>query len=384
MTDQLTTVTAPKVNSLAKPTSVSLLAARRSVQRSPAIQKLFGQAAVSGWEPDVLADKLTLLLSDDIEGELEEIFQAALYLADEYLQIGDSMLIISTETGQAITRITEADLWQPPDVPREGGGMARPLPRLNPKLEGFLIQWEFEKARDKDLTADLTARLPQTDLLRQEGDRRLLVASGPGRKHIVDALRESLPELLPDGCRGDSRRFLDRFNFADQEPEGLSPLLQCVGYAEVQTPVVDPKAMNLRHDHYTSLRAKVAVQWARVIALSVALAAHSELEPGQFSIDDPWPPEGFRKPGYGYWVAEPNTAQALVSECFSVPGAPTVCLRSKAGTIVIDPESFECDSRERLGSWDVRASFKYTVYMDWDRVLAFSLADVPISGVSVA
>lgn len=382
MTDQL--ATAPKVTSLAKPTSDLLLAARRSVQRIPAIQKLFGQAAASGWEPDVLADKLTLLLSDDIEGELEDIYQAALYLADEYLQIGDSMLIISTETGRAITRVTDADLWQPPDVPREGGGMARPLPRLNPKLEGFLVQWEFEKARDEGLAADLTARLPQTDLLRQEGDRRLLVASRPGRKHIVDTLRESLPELLPEGCQGESRRFLDRFTFSDQEPEGLSPLLQCVGYAAASTPVVDPKAMNLRHDHFTSLRAKVGVQWAREIALSVAQAAHSELKPEQFSIEDPWPPEGFRKPGYGYWVAEPNTAQALVSECFSVPAAPTVCLRPKAGVIVIDPDSFECESRERLGSWDVRASFKYTVYMDWDRVLAFSLTDVPISGVSVA
>lgn len=375
---------APKVSSLAQTNSSNLIAARNAVQRNPEIQRAFGQAAAEKWSGEELADRLALLLGGDIEGEPDEVYQTALYLSDEYLQMGDSVLLISPETGKAIARVTENDIWQPPDVPREGGGMAKRQPRLDPKLEGFLVQWEFEKGREAAQVAALAARLNQTPMLKEGGDRRLLVASRRGRKHIVDELRDALPDLLPSGCNGASARFLDRLEFVTDPSPELDPVIQCVGYARASMPIADMRAVNLRHDHFTSLKAKVATSWAREVAHSLALAAHTKLSVEEWDFDS-WPgSESYRKPGYGYWVAEPNTAHALVSEVFPVPGAPTICLRTKAGAVVVDPDSFECDGRERADRWDVLATFKYTLYMDWDRVLAFNLTGIPISGASIA
>jgi hypothetical protein len=96
--------------------------------------------------------------------------EVAQYLADEYFQLGDAVLICDRTTGKAIARISDADMYQPPDQVRESGNLAKPLPRLNPNLEGFLVSYIFEQERDRQLRADILATLPGTEFLAEHGD----------------------------------------------------------------------------------------------------------------------------------------------------------------------------------------------------------------------
>lgn len=380
MADDL--VQAPQVQTLAKPSAVSLLEARQHVQHNPEIAQAFGQALADEWSADELADKLTLLLQQDMEEDAETVWQTALYLSDEFIQMGGSMMAVSAETGRAITRIPEDAIYQPAPVPREGGGMAIPLPRIDPKLEGAIIQHEHEKGREAAITAAILEHLPQSDLLRQEGDNRLLVTTRAGRRQIVDRLREALSTLIPDNCPGSSRRFFNLFEFPEEAPVGLR-LIDGTATARIQTPVQDARTMNLRHDPYNAALAGIASQWAREMACLLAVTAHDVLEVQTASVEEArrsptWPS------GFTHWVAEPNTARALTLACLVVPGAPTVCLRGSLGALVLDPESFVCEGRERLDKWDIGASVKFTLCVDWEKVLAFKLTDIPISGVSIA
>ena len=380
MADDL--VQAPKVQTLAKPSAVSLLEARQHVQRSPEIALAFGQALADGWSADELADTLTFLLQQDMEEDVEAVWQTALYLSDEFIQMGGSMMAVSTETGQAITRIPEEAIYQPALVPREGGGMAVPLPRIDPKLEGAIVQHEHEKGREAATTAAILEHLPQSDLLRQEGDNRLLVTTRAGRKQIVGRLRDALPTLLPDNCSGSSQQFFSLFEFKDELPVNLR-LIDGEAVARIQTPVQDARTMNLRHDPYNASLARIAAQWAREMARMLAVTAHSVLKVQTASVEEAqraptWPS------GYTYWVSDPNTARELMTSGLVVPDAPTVLLRGPLGVIVLDSESFVCEGRERLDKWDIGATVKFTLCIDWEKVLAFQLSDIPISGVSIA
>lgn len=383
MSDKLAKVD-PQVSSLARPESGPLLAARQNIKRQPDAQAIFAKSREENWNADQLAEALQPVLELHVEGDSAAIAQVARYLADEYFQIGDGILIISTETGKAIAKITEDDIWVPPPVPREGGGMVQPLPRLRPELEGLLVEWVFNRGREQALAATLARRSHQTALLREEGDRRLLPVTKAGRRQIVDAISDALRELLPGQCQGLSREFLSHFEFRQDDPEDLKPLLRCVGLSKSLIPLQDPRGLNLRHDHFTAVTARIASQWTREIARSVAVFARQELQPRPMAYRD-LKPENVQG---AFWTGEPNTVELFHKtspgvSALPVDGAPPTGFSGIVGAIVIDPASYKCSTREFHDRWEIMAKFEYTVWIDWAKVRSLVIDDVPMSGLSV-
>jgi len=197
-----------------------------------------------------------------------------------------------------------------------------------------------------------------------------------------------LPDLLPEMCKGSAKDFLDLFDLkTPQEGQelrdsGLDPLLKSVGTARIMTPIQDPRTFNLKYDYLSAHKSKIAVQWVREMAHSLAQAAHV-----RNSIDielEDTPIDGW------FWVADPNVIQALreavrywTSSSLAITNAPPILLQEHLGAIVLEPGSFECRGREFHGKWDVLAKFEYTLYVDWSKVKAYAISRVPVSGLSV-
>jgi len=383
MSDKLSNVV--HVTSLAKPTTTSLVSARHEVQRNQDARAAFTRARAEGWKSEQLAQVLVLILEPALEAPITEVEQAARYLADEYLQVGDGMLIVSTVTGRAIAKITEEDIWTPPPVARSDGRMVESQPRLRPDLAGFLVEWSFNEQRDVQLDAKLANRSNQTALLREDGDSKLRIATREGRRTMVEDVREELPYLLTDKhCKGAVRFFLGHFPQVAVAPEGLTQLLRCKGVARARTAVQDPTTFNLRHDFFTSVCSRLATQWVREIARTFAVAATQAVPPRQIVYDQV---TRDLDEGVTNWVASPDVARTLQdrtwSYAFPVEGAPTVGLLGPVGALVIDQSSFQCAGREFHDRWEVAASFEYTLWANWSKVRTLEVLGMPLEAMVV-
>jgi hypothetical protein len=371
MSDKLQTIQVT-VLSLAKPQSESLLAARSAILVAPELQSLFEQARAEGWSTAQLADRLCTRLPEYLlEQDSLRLWEVALYLADEFTQLGGNMLLISSETGKAIAKVSPDDIYVPAPVSRETGGLAQPLPRLRPDLEGMLVDWVFTKGREAKLVADLAKRVPQTEYLSEVGDPKLLRATRGGRAQIVARLQDGLPELLQE-CTGTNKEFLSAFLFATEPPPDMIPSSRYIGYAKVITTVADPMTFNLKHDPFTTLRNQITGQWVRDIGRSVSCLAYGTGPVLDASVLDTLP--------NGFWIAEPTTAMALREKrVLAIPGAPTVMVHTwmPPSVVLIHPESFKCASREFLDRWEVAASFEYTLFLNLNALSAYDLKDVP-------
>lgn len=340
------------------------------------------------WPAERLAKAIEPLLGERLEGSAEQLRQVAIYLADEYTQIGDSMLIVSRVTGKAIAQITDADIWQPPNVPRDSGAMAKPLPRLRPDLEGFLIQYVFDEDREAQLLARLTDKAHQTELVRTDGDPRLRAATKGGRETMVSCLREALPTLLL-ASQGAARVFLMHFDISDTPPTDpkLKPLLKCTAMSRVSTPMADPSTFNLKYDRQTALGASMGNGWVRDIALTLSLAAKDH---AKVRATVEWPKgEGACPFEIGmtisdFWLGNPDFTQALIGTginvlWMAVEGAHPTAIEGHIGTIVIDPVTYECRGRELFSRWEVAAAMEYTLYVDWSKVASFEFLNLPVA-----
>ncbi len=382
-------VKVPEVVSLARPVSKLLLAARTLIQETPEIQAVFKRSMSESWP----VEQLSMNLEEPLQGQLDtkdpqEVVEVARYLADEYQQIGDTMLLVSRETGRAIGRISDEQLWTPPSVPREDGSIAQPLPRLRPELEAGLILYHFEKAQDAQFLAEIGPTLHPTELVRQQGDPRLLPLTRDGRSEIVDQLEHRLASLL-GLTSGSVAHFLSHFEIREDDPphfrgQALSP---STAEARVVTGIQDPKAMNLRFPRLGNLAGRVANSWGREVAWSLAVAARQHFQPVSkpytaLSQDD--------MRGVQTWVGDPDTLTALGKGVFPdrrialpVDNAPTMGLRGRVGVLVIRPDSYKCAGREIFARWEVQAKFQYTLWVDWDEVCSFELDHVPRTATAV-
>jgi len=293
--------------------------------------------------------------------------------------VEDTTSIVSSTTGRAIAQVTDEDLWLPPPVLREDGSLATPLPRLKPQLEGFIVQWVFDEAREQRALTALANKTPLSSVQ----DRRLLAVTRSGRKTITEELRALLPTLLPDRCQGLSRDFLAHFEFREAPPPGLTPLPRCVVFAQSRLGIQDLKTFNLRHDRLTAMSARVAVQWVREIARQLSLFFQCLDEPvvcGELRAE--------HLQGADFLVASPDEAMVLRHTLPGLPVLPVarakrIGLKDLVGTIVLPPESFTCDSRERFDRWDVIAQCEFTVWFDPEKISLLRLAKVPQTGMSV-
>ncbi len=370
----------PKVTSLAHPSTDFLLQARADVQRDPELQNLFRQFQEHrlnvGYEVEEQKDQAVEALGDQLASRLAglwggnfiEALEAARYLADEYSQIGEGILIVSSQTGKVIAKLDEKDLYQPAPVPRESGGLALPLPRIEPGLEAMIVSWVFEKGREERIEALLAERANQTALLREEGDRRLWIATRKGRAALAHSLSEDHPMTLLSRSGGTAGAFLKHFELALQPPEGQTAAVYRLE-TTMALRVHDPLTTNLQYDRLGSMRGAVAQGWVRDLGRQIAEDAHRQVPFWTISAEEitkSWIQTSET------WVADPDVLLAFLKvgrvPVLPVNGAPTIGLKGKLGTIVV-PETFEVQNREIFGRWEVLATLDVQVYLpDWSLI----------------
>lgn len=370
------------------------------VQRSPTIRSTMERAKAEAWTPEQLAGAITPELQEKLDCEPEAAIEVAQYLADEFFQLGDAVLLCDRVTGKAIARVTDEDMYQPPMQRREGSTtLAKPLPRLNPNLEGFLVSYIFEEARDRELVASIQARLPATAFLAETGDPRLNALTRGGRAGIAQDVRATLPNVL-EAVQGSARAFLDHFVVSPTPPPSdaeFKALSRRTAEARGRQNVVDPKAMNLRFSWEATLRARTGTAWVREMAgylVDVArnVPAHRNRGPVAHPLLTPE-----HVAGIPFWTGDPATCIAIqraIVEGFS-PGtfpcspehAGAVGLMARtavgpAGWIVIHPESYSFDTREIHGRWEMLARMEYTIFVNLEVLTYLHVADIPVEAVA--
>jgi hypothetical protein len=373
---------APEVKTLARPLSGPLLAARRVLKTSHTIKSAFKEARKSG-DFSALGEKIWPELRDKLEATPEEALQAALYLVDEYEQLGDAMLLVSPVSGKAIARVTDADIWQPKSVPRESGTLAKPLPRLRPDLESFLVQWAHDEDREARVVQQSLEGLKQTSLQKAEGDTRLQPLTRDGRAKLAQSLHEALPTLLGT-VQGTGRLFLEKFPVVTEPPRfgRATALNTCSGFSRVSSRIPDLKTINLKHDKFVSTGAQIGNGWVRDMAFTLAQAA---LRNAAIKGWQKWPEHvsdfEFSHRGVTLWIGPPDFAKALAGvspvPCLPVEGVTPTGLMGPAGCLILDNSTYDSRSREVFDRWEVAATVDYTLYVDWSKVVSYEFRGVP-------
>ncbi len=363
---------------------------------------MFQQARSEGWTPERLAGAITPELEQALECEPEAAIEVAQYLADEFFQLGDSVLVCDRATGRAIARISDADMYQPPDQRRESGEIVRPLPRLNPNLEGFLVSYIFEQERDVALRTELAARLPRTEFLTTENDPRLGAITRAGRLGIAQDVRAALPDVL-EGVQGGARAFLGYFEHTATPREGLDALPRRTAEARGRQNIVDSKAMNLRFSWEATIKARTGAGWVREMAAHVVNEARTRVRPDlRLTVAHPLLAREHVE-GYPFWIGDPATLRALQT----IPAAagmqpPTWAMMSifpclpdfqgavgfhgsflgPCGAITVHPEAYDFQTREIHGRWEMVARMEYTLHIDWMRVRYIHVSDIPVEAIA--
>lgn len=374
----------PKVLSKAEPEVDWLLQARADINSDKALQAILREGKETGRDP---VDKLAAGLNAKWEGNRWfEAREVAQYLWDEFTQIGQGLHLISSETGKIVVTLDENDIYQPAMVPREGGGMVKPLPRIRPDLEGLIYTWTFEKSREQEIVQALAAQGHQTALLREEGDPRLLVASRRGRKQIVAALAQLDPQRLLRACGGTSAAFLNHFDLGAEDPEsGGLELLEGTAASSSTLGIQDMRATNLHHNRAGSLQGALVQGWVREVARQLSVAAHRRV-PGMAGL----PLDDFCKDdldGCQFWVSPPDTLKHVrrvdpTTTVMPVVGAQLIGLKGKVGAIVV-PKEFTVSSHELFDRWETHSALEVRLWIDWSKVTVLALRNVALDGYVV-
>lgn len=375
----------PKVDSLAKPSSDWLLQGRAEVQRNADLQDLFREKDKSvEWVADMVAARLAGLWN----GNIGDASQVARYLVDEHRQLGEGVYLVSNETGLVLAKLSEEDIYQPPPVPRTNGNLAMPLPRVHPGTEALIVSHLFEKGREERLTAILAERAEQTALLREEGDRRLWIATRKGRAQLAQSLGENHPKRLLELAGGTAGAFLSHFDLALTPPEGVQGRVLHVSTSSTLR-VNDPLTTNLNYDRLGSLRGILAQGWVRDLAKQISIERHLSIPLGghPINIDDVTPAMIRRCELY---VMDPEVMLAFLKKeprgnmYLPANGAYTIGFSGKVGTLVI-PDTFDLQSREISGRWEVSGDLNVEVYIpDWTVLNAIHVQGVAFQGEVVA
>jgi hypothetical protein len=392
----------PEVRTLAKPQAVPLIGARGVVHRSPTLKAAFQQARAEGWTPEQLAGAITPELERALECEPEAAVEVAQYLADEYFQLGDAVLVCDRTTGKAIARISDTDLYQPPEQRRESGAIVKPLPRLNPNLEGFLVSYIFEQERDRQIRDEVLARLPHTEFLSTDLDPRVRPVTRAGRLGIAQNVRAALPSVL-EAVQGSARTFLEYFDHVETPPEGFDVLPRRTAEAHGRQNIVDPKAMNLRFSWEATIKARTGVSWVREMAAHVVKEARTRVRADhRLTVAHPLLDRD-HVAGRAFWTGDPSALRAIQTipepedgmaapawahfQTFPcTPGEPELLgfhgvALGRVGAIIIHPEAYDFQTREIHGRWEMVAKMDYTICINWDRVTYLRITDIPIKAI---
>ncbi len=370
MTNKSIAVATPTVLSKAQPKCLDLLRARTYLQQSEGSKEIFKQAREENWSADTLASRLGPVVSEVVpEAVCKEVGR---YLADEYTQLGDGIFIISTETGKITGVLREEDLYLPNPVPREGSNaLAQPTPKLRPDIEAVIIFQGFESERETRILATLAAKGHQTDLLRDMGDPRLLVATRHGRRAIVESLAVFDPKTLLEACGGTSAAFLQCFTLVADAPD-ISDLEYIKGSVQSRSVmgVQDPTTTNLHHNRAGTLRGALVQGWVREIA--GALSRAGERFAKALNVAE------LRRVS-GVWVAAPHLVRPMKKMHPNVSvlpvSCPTFCIAQNAGYLKVPPV-FKTLNTEMFDRWEASAYLDYELWYDPKALQYFKLEGI--------
>lgn len=372
------------VISKANPSPGILRLARIVVQQTPEVSAIFTEAKEQRHPASWIQERLQPELDKFFPNEAEAVKEVSTFLADEYTQIGDSLLLISAETGRALARLTDEDFYTPAPVPRESGNMVQPGARIRPDIEGTIVQWVFDRSQEREHFTKLLERIPQTQLLRDEGDSRMLFTTRAGRRLLATQIETALPDLLK-GSSGVARAFLDFFPMGKPERLGFEAI-QVRPLNAYRAPLQDPTARNLKYDIRGSVLSGTSTAWVRAVAEAVLDDAFKARRGRSASLD-----EAFEGRSSGLWVASANVATALrrrgVLSRFLVTHPRVdeyaLYLTETAGHLELKSDGFWCRSREVHDRWTLEAEMDGTLWIDWSKVTVFALSGVALSGASI-
>lgn len=362
-----------QVTSRANPSSGLLRRSREKIQEDPNLGGLFTMGVI---DVETLTQRLREKLPLD-----EGVEDVAQYLADEYAQLGDGILMISSETGRAIAKLSNEDFYQPAPVPREDGRMVARPPAVKPEVEAFITMWMFEDQLEHSVWERVLSRIIQTEGLRENGDSRLMTLSRSGRREIVGKIEQAIPNLFnsPKGIVAD---FLQYF------PIGVRPDSE-QGYTRIQVHlsslhrkfIQDPLAINLKYDPVSATTAAIATSWVRSLASSIL--EYRDLNPRLTLFE-----EAVRGRIEGLWVAEPNLAVTLQkNDCraLAVPGPEYLAIHvlAPAGILELPLLEFGVHSREMHGRWTVESVTEAILWLNFGVISTFRIEDTNTSGISV-
>lgn len=376
----------PVVISEARPEAGYLRDARALLNRDESLRTFVQEARASGMNTEAAVDGLSIRLNAFWNGaHAQEAYEVARYLWDEQDQLGDGVYLASNETGLVVAALSDEDIYQPSPVPRENGALALPLPRLRPELETAITCWAAEKGREERVLQALAVRAHQTDLLREEGDPRLLVATRSGRRHIVAEMAKTDPKTLLQFAGGTAGIFLHHFELRAQDPEASSglTLLEGTCYSTSVMGVQDPLTTNLSHNRPASLRGAMVQGWVREVARQMAQAAF-RLDPAPEEI----PQMSLTKEHLGradFWVSPPEAVRYLRRADPNLAIMPVSCsqpigLVGRLGALVV-PEAFDVSSREMFDRWEASSGLSFRLWVDWTRVQRLALSGIELQAV---
>jgi hypothetical protein len=258
------------------------------------------------------------------------------------------------------------------------------LPRIRPDVETAIVTWFHDKGREANIVAALAARGHQTELLKEMGDPRLLVATRRGRQHIVGSLARVEPKLLLEAAGGRAGTFLRLFSLTEEvvEESALEGLVHLSGEVSSKSVmgIQDPTTTNLHHNRAATLRAALVGGWIRHLALTLSLRAHQDGSVEKGSIDFG---QGETKiPPNQFWVASPDFVRPFHqrdprAEIFPVEAARPIALPvgGRLGVIRI-PREFEATSHDLFDRWEASAYLHFDMWVDLSLVKAYEFLGV--------
>jgi len=359
---------------------------RALVQHNSDLKEVFKKARVgkSPVEEDALFEKLkTLLSAEDVD--LKEVVS---YLSAEYAQCAadDVIILFSTTTGKAVARITENEIYTPKPVPREGGGMASRLPEIRPEVKAYILTHVYETENDQKVLALLQERSVQTELLKLEGDPKLLPYSRDGRRKFERALENLLSEALKGGTwspKGVARKFLDLFTVVahklDLPKDGKYTPMEVHLEGRFKRNLRDQTASNLKFGGIEPAMLSIFTDWVRNLGSEMLEKATNA--PRKVGMS-----ELMGMADQDLFVAQPDIAVGIpfwVLAVFVYGSTNCLALQGPVGFLEVEPETIRVNSSEVHDKWTVFGTVKATLWIDWTRVRVLSVIDVPITGVHV-
>lgn len=374
----------PSVTSTANPPADLLVQLRGVVSKEEEIKELFIQFRKESkgveWLRDMVAPRVVAL----IEGTFtfQEILDGCQYLADEYNQLGEGYFIVSTDTGKTVAVLTEDDLYDPEHVTRYSGEVVQPLKRIKPHQEVALVSYYHEKERESLILEKLKERGVQTQLLKEDGDPRLRIATRKGRRQIAKDLGEGNPYELLRRAGGTTGMFLRHFLLESPPSSGLDCLEGTASFRS-QLNVNDPMTFNLGYNRLGNLRGAAPQGWVRDIARALSQAAYDRFRSLPIDTDDLTKGD---VEGVDLWLADPDELREIRRVHPKMPVAPiegihAVGLSGHVGYLEVG-DAFKVESYERFGRWELVANVPYKLYLFpmWDGVRLLRLVGIAREG----